>query len=211
MRKVAVIVSLLIIFILAAGAAWAQQEKAAFVLGDKTYVTDGQKRQMDVAPFIDKNGRTMVPVRYLAYALGVPEKMVFWRDSEQVVYLYGGDVGVFLVVGDPETLVVRGIDAALLARLFYLEDLVNEDGKDAAQSAVEQALEEFPELETVIKMSGEEFGAWFGERVKAVEMDTVPLIEQGRVFLPARYVAEAFGYTVYWNQSAQRVSIKPLS
>ena len=34
---------------------------------------------------------------------------------------------------------------------------------------------------------------------KLVEMDVVPLVEQGRTYLPARWVAEALGYQVAWD------------
>ncbi|MGQ9825291.1 MAG: stalk domain-containing protein [Desulfotomaculales bacterium] len=39
------------------------------------------------------------------------------------------------------------------------------------------------------------------------EMDVVPLLKEGRVFLPARYVARAFGYNVTWNESLQTVIV----
>ncbi|MEW6181739.1 MAG: stalk domain-containing protein [Bacillota bacterium] len=38
-------------------------------------------------------------------------------------------------------------------------------------------------------------------------LDTPPLLKDGRVFLPARFVAEAFGYSVDWNASSQEVII----
>lgn len=38
-------------------------------------------------------------------------------------------------------------------------------------------------------------------------MDTAPLIRNGRTFLPARYVSEALGYTVTWNEMAQKLTI----
>jgi hypothetical protein len=40
-------------------------------------------------------------------------------------------------------------------------------------------------------------------------MDVVPLIRNGRTFLPARYVAEALGYQVAWNPQERMVSIQP--
>jgi sugar lactone lactonase YvrE len=38
-------------------------------------------------------------------------------------------------------------------------------------------------------------------------MDQPPVIRDGRTFLPARYVAEAFGYTVSWDASSQTVTV----
>ena len=39
------------------------------------------------------------------------------------------------------------------------------------------------------------------------KMDVTPLIRNGRIYLPARYVAEAFGYSVNWDSTAQTVNI----
>jgi hypothetical protein len=38
-------------------------------------------------------------------------------------------------------------------------------------------------------------------------MDVAPVIRNGRTCLPARYVAEAFGYRVDWNESLKEVLI----
>ncbi|MDN5326542.1 MAG: hypothetical protein PWP41_1238 [Moorella sp. (in: firmicutes)] len=40
-------------------------------------------------------------------------------------------------------------------------------------------------------------------------MDVAPLLINGRVYLPARYVAEALGYTVTWDPDTQTVYIMP--
>ncbi|HIE12287.1 MAG TPA: hypothetical protein EYP63_02480, partial [Desulfotomaculum sp.] len=39
------------------------------------------------------------------------------------------------------------------------------------------------------------------------EMDVAPLIVQGRTFLPARYVAEAFGAAVAWDEATRTVRV----
>jgi hypothetical protein len=39
-------------------------------------------------------------------------------------------------------------------------------------------------------------------------MDVAPLIRDGRGYIPARYVAEVFGYTVFWDPTNQTVTIK---
>lgn len=95
---------------------------------------------MDVAPFIE-NDRTYVPVRYLAYALGVADKDVAWDDKTKTVTLSMDGTTLELKVGD-KTLYVNG---------------------------------------------------------KPQVMDVAPLLRDGRVFLPARFVAEAFGFDVSWQ------------
>lgn len=42
---------------------------------------------------------------------------------------------------------------------------------------------------------------------KVSTMDTSPLIRTGRTFLPARYVAEALGYTVGWDPATRSVLV----
>lgn len=58
--------------------------KVIFVVGQKAYLTDGQSKSMDTAPFIE-NSRTYVPVRFMAYALGVPEEGVEYQNGAVVL------------------------------------------------------------------------------------------------------------------------------
>ncbi|MEW6172890.1 MAG: stalk domain-containing protein [Bacillota bacterium] len=51
---------------------------------------------------------------------------------------------------------------------------------------------------------GEKHGAVNGQ---PRELEVAPLLKDGRVFLPARFVAEAFGYSVNWDGSTQEVKI----
>jgi hypothetical protein len=42
---------------------------------------------------------------------------------------------------------------------------------------------------------------------QANSMDVAPIVKNGRTYLPARYVAEAFGYKVNWNGDTQAVTV----
>ncbi|MDA8335020.1 MAG: copper amine oxidase N-terminal domain-containing protein [Peptococcaceae bacterium] len=76
-------------------------KSAVFTIGLKTVTVDGQVYQMDVAPYIDANGRTMVPVRYLADVLGA--YAVNWDGKDQIVDLGFDNPGhVDLTIGEPE-------------------------------------------------------------------------------------------------------------
>lgn len=44
---------------------------------------------------------------------------------------------------------------------------------------------------------------------KPLVMDVAPVLRNNRAYLPARYIAEAFGYTVDWHQATQSVLIGP--
>lgn len=77
-----------------------------FVIGSNIYSINGIKKVMDVAPYI-KNERTYVPVRYLAYVLGVSEDDVVWDEAAQKVTLTKGDNVVEMVIGST-TITVNG-------------------------------------------------------------------------------------------------------
>ncbi|MGQ9498717.1 MAG: copper amine oxidase N-terminal domain-containing protein [Desulfotomaculales bacterium] len=111
---------------------------------------------MDVAPFIE-NGRTFVPVRYLAYALGLKDKNIGWDGTSKRVTLEWPHYTclVTLKVGD--------------------KTLVKQDG----------------------------IGNFM------TRMDVAPILRNGRVFVPARYVAEAYGYSVQWEQATKTVRVAP--
>jgi N-acetylmuramoyl-L-alanine amidase len=54
---------------------------------------NGQEVKFDTQPFIDKNDRTMVPIRFVAEELGA---VVGWNEDEQKVSIVLGDKKVFL-------------------------------------------------------------------------------------------------------------------
>ena len=124
---------------------------AEFVIGMNQYFINNQTPgvQMDVAPYIDaSSGRTLVPVRYLADALGATTA---WDGTTQTVTVTGGGMVVSMVIGST-TLTVGG---------------------------------------------------------QAQTMDVAPVINNGRTYMPARWVANALGYQVDWNAAYQIVIIWP--
>lgn len=67
-----------------------------FNIGSTVYTAGGVTKVMDAAPYI-KEGRTYVPVRYLALALGVTEDNIKYENG--VVTLVKGDVTLKLTIG----------------------------------------------------------------------------------------------------------------
>ncbi|SHE96505.1 Copper amine oxidase N-terminal domain-containing protein [Desulforamulus putei DSM 12395] len=82
---------------------------AVFSIGSGIYTVNGVAQVMDVAPYI-KEGRTYVPVRYLAYALGVSEDNVQYENG--VVTLTKGDKVVKLTIGS-KTMDVNGTTSTM--------------------------------------------------------------------------------------------------
>lgn len=70
---------------------------ASFTIGSGKYVVNGVEAQMDGAPYID-NGRTMVPVRYVANALGVSASDIYFASGTATII--AGNKTVSLTIGD---------------------------------------------------------------------------------------------------------------
>lgn len=114
-----------------------------FEINGESYTTpDGEP-----APYINADNRTMVPVRFFANALDVPDAQIGWNQATQTATIQKGD---------------RTVSIALGAR--------------------------------IVLVNGNE-----------VEMDTQAEIQDGRVFIPARFIAEGLGATVGWDQATQTV------
>ena len=71
---------------------------ASFVIGQSSYTLNGVATTMDAASYI-KNSRTYVPVRYLAYSLGITDSGIGWDSEAQTVTLTKGGTTVILVIG----------------------------------------------------------------------------------------------------------------
>ena len=123
--------------------------RSEFVIGKTSYTIEQQDWLMDTAPYVD-SGRTFVPVRYLAYALGIDDNNILWDSSKNEATLIKNKDIVKITVGSRSLLV----------------------------------------------------------NMKTVAMDVPPQIRDGRVFLPARWVAEAFGGNVSWDEQKKAVTIE---
>ncbi|APC08608.1 copper amine oxidase N-terminal domain-containing protein [Neomoorella thermoacetica] len=148
-RKLAFTALLLtaLIFSFASLAQAAPAHEVVFKVGRGYYTADGQQNWMDAAAFI-QDGRTYVPVRYLAYALGINENDVKYDNGTVTLTLNGKTL---TMVEGSKTLKVDNA---------------------------------------------------------TTNMDVAPIIKDGRTYLPARWVAEAFGYKVDWFDPIQWVLIR---
>ena len=118
---------------------------------DINVTVDGKAVQWtDAKPFI-KDGRTLVPLRPIANAMGLE---VNWYGSLNQAYFNDGQNTVVFELGQKEY-------------RYY-----NTKGVDTKYS-----------------------------------MDTAAISEGGRTYAPAKYLAQAFGYNVGWDQATQTVKI----
>ncbi|NPV89588.1 MAG: copper amine oxidase N-terminal domain-containing protein [Firmicutes bacterium] len=113
----------LILVIMAAMPAFADQvtvldtdkkvvKSVVFVIGSNEYFVDGKTpgTKMDAAAFI-QNDRTYVPVRYLAYALGLTESDVKWDAATRKVTLIGP--ATLELVIDVPSITTNGVKKAI--------------------------------------------------------------------------------------------------
>lgn len=78
--------------------------EARFFIGLRNYWLDGDSKAMDVAPFI-KDGRTYIPLRYAAYAVGASENNIFYADGQATIIK--GDRVLRVTVGS-RTMLITG-------------------------------------------------------------------------------------------------------
>lgn len=76
-----------------------------FKIGHPNYYLEDRfgtvsENEMDTSPYI-KSGRTFVPVRFLANALGIPDHSISWNPSTRAVTLTG-NTAVHMVIGSKE-------------------------------------------------------------------------------------------------------------
>ena len=122
---------------------------ASFTIGKTTYTVNGVEKTLDVAPYT-KAGRTYLPVRFVAEAVGVSSDSIIWDDATKTVTIIkDGRVAKFTV--GKSSYVLNGV---------------------------------------------------------TVNMDAAPEFVQNRNMLPLRYVAQALGVQVNWDDATQTVTLQ---
>lgn len=155
---------------------------AADTVLDVDVAVNGERLEWtDAVPFIDENGRTLVPLRAVGDALGLE---VEWN---------------------PET------REAIFSREYTLEDCIGyQEGDEYYTSKREirfpigSEIAQFNYVDTYLKEGAEPVSGSF-----QIEMDTAAIIKDGRSFAPVRYLAEQFGYSVDWNSATRTVLLAP--
>ncbi len=79
---------------------------AVFTIGSTSYTLNGNSVTMDVAPYI-KDGRTFLPLRYVAEAAGVADSGITWDPATQEVTINKGGRQVQVTIGST-TMLING-------------------------------------------------------------------------------------------------------
>ncbi len=126
--------------------------KIVLQIGNRTATVNGKEVEFDVAPYI-KNGRTMVPLRFIAESFGAS---IGYDSVERSIMVYTNDVYIWLQIGNPEAFIeYKGV----------------------------------MEKERII-------------------LEAPPEIVDSRTFVPIRFISEAFGATIKWEEKTQTITIK---
>lgn len=113
----------------------------------------------DAEPFIDKNKRTLCPLRAVGDALGMD---VEWENENRQAVFSNDSVIVVFTIGSSEYKVYR---------------VVRKEGKETIVSS------------------------------ETKKMDTAAILKNSRTYAPVRYLAEAAGYSVDWDNDNRTVVI----
>ncbi|HHX59702.1 MAG TPA: copper amine oxidase N-terminal domain-containing protein [Epulopiscium sp.] len=92
--------------------------KVEFTVGKEDYKVDGLSHPIDAKPYISVHDRIMVPVRYVAYALGAQEKDVRW-DGQAGTITINGDKPMIIDMGKKE--MIRGSIINTLSEITVIE------------------------------------------------------------------------------------------
>lgn len=141
----------------------------------------------DAKPFISQEGRTMLPLRAVGNALGCE---VGWDENYKIVRVLEP---VYINEYANEA---NGNMNEYMESMMYLKPYSNGVSWEFLAKYT-QSTESFSNLLPREGGGGEFF----------YEMDTSPVIENGRIYLPIRAIAELCGYNVNWNSETQTVVI----
>lgn len=135
----------------------------------------------DAKPYVDENGRTMVPLRPVADAMGID---VEWdRRTKTAIFSDTYDPGIEGFGYDVEGKQVYG-------RIVYMSLSFKVD---------EPKVEMFANVK---KDNGE-----MTMIADGFQMDTTAVIKDGRTYAPVRYMVQSFGYDVGWDAETKTVTI----
>lgn len=136
----------------------------------------------DAKPFVDENGRTLVPLRPIANALGMD---VAWDAQNQVAAFteYYSMDAFGEILGEAGEMV--DVEILSLTVNFQIgSEVLSASGAVTMDDGTEVVVEE------------------------SMEMDTAPVVKEGRTYAPLRYLAESFGYDVGWDSTTSTVTIE---
>ena len=200
--KKSILFILVAVFISTAVMTYASNNASNIILqiGNTTATAYGKQTVLDAAPVII-NGRTMVPIRFIAENL---DCTVDWDAQNKVVTILqhknfgvSGGVSGGVSVGD------WGFSGGL-SENNAVKRIILQIGKNAV--AVDDII-----YNTGATSIGYQKGFDLLKFTDAVQIDTAPVIINGRTMVPVRVIAENLNCTVDWDAQNKVVTIIPVT
>lgn len=92
-----------------------------FTVGQKSYTLNGEKVEMDAAPYISKANRVMVPARYVADVFGVNGKdVLFSKENGGTITIFAGN-RVLQVVNGSNIALVNGVKVPMDEKVTIID------------------------------------------------------------------------------------------
>lgn len=140
----------------------------------------------DAKPFVDENGRTMVPLRPIADAMGL---QVAWIAEKQMA-IFAGEMPLEFIFNtcfdtEAEAEEAREVIDKVMQTVYFTI------GKERFSGTVDVFLKN----DELVSESEEDY------------MDTAAVVKDGRTYAPVRYLAEAYAYDVGWDSATSTVTI----
>ncbi|WP_458407712.1 stalk domain-containing protein [Anaerotignum sp.] len=141
----------------------------------------------DAKPFVDENGRTMVPLRPIANAMGLE---VAWDAATQTAAFTMALPDEFIEMTED---IYEAFGVPKEARFEQMSaTLYFAIGESQYSGKI-----------TALMGNGEQLDMDAG----VFPMDTVPVVKDGRTYAPVRYLAQEFGYEVGWEAATSTVTL----
>ncbi len=166
-----------------------------YASGDVKVVVDGKEVAFpDAEPFIDKNGRTMVPVRFVSEAMGATiyhgsrENLGGIYSPIQKDKMYWNTLGrkLYSAMDDPEGIFVKVPVYIDTGNLWITV--------------------EYGDIELHYNIGEDKLYNYDAEE-HAIALDTVGFLKNDRTYIPLRFFSEALNASVEWDDSARTVNI----
>ena len=84
---------------------------ASFVIGSDKFVVNGMEQTMDAKAYLDPAGRTMVPLRFVANALGIDDTSIYY--AKKTATVVAGAKTISLTLGD-KVAKMNGVDVKVM-------------------------------------------------------------------------------------------------
>ncbi len=148
-------------------------------IGKAYYRKNGAQSPMDASPFIMPPGRTVVPLRFVANGLGFD---IHWNGKTREITITGKDI--------------NNIDTTIILSMPYQPDKKFKVGdKEVYPGNSKVVVIKNGERETIdlTNYNGQNMG--------------IPVICEGRTYVPVRFISEIFGAQVLWDGTEKKLTI----